>query len=117
MSAQGSSTERTASRFGAVLIVCGIAPARRHPASTLPSGADLVRLSGDHVHDNADADRLVDESCNLLVAAYNLVENPGPLEPVQLFYTSVGVWSGNVLIFTLIVRAPRDSGCRQGDTG
>jgi len=39
---------------------------------------------------------------NLLVAAYNLVENPGKLEPVPLFYTSVGIWSGNVLIFTLI---------------
>jgi hypothetical protein len=39
---------------------------------------------------------------NLLIAAYNLVENPGSLEPVPLFYTSVGIWSGNVLIFTLI---------------
>ncbi len=39
---------------------------------------------------------------NLLVAAYNLVEHPGTLEPVPLFYTSVGVWTGNILIFTLI---------------
>jgi len=41
-------------------------------------------------------------SLNLLIAAYNLVENPGKLEPVPLFYTSVGIWSGNVLIFTLL---------------
>jgi hypothetical protein len=39
---------------------------------------------------------------NLLLAAYNLVENPGKLEPVPLFYTSIGIWTGNVLIFTLI---------------
>lgn len=41
-------------------------------------------------------------SLNLLVAAYNLVENPTKLEPVPLFYTSVGIWAGNVLIFTLL---------------
>ena len=41
-------------------------------------------------------------SLNLLIAAYNLVENPGKLDPVPLFYTSVGVWTGNVLIFTLL---------------
>lgn len=41
-------------------------------------------------------------SLNLLVAAYNLVENPTKLEPVPLFYTSVGIWTGNVLIFTLL---------------
>lgn len=39
---------------------------------------------------------------NLLIAAYNLVENPGKLEPVPLFYTSLAIWAGNVLIFTLI---------------
>jgi hypothetical protein len=41
-------------------------------------------------------------AANLLVAAYNLVENPGKMEPVPLFYTSVGIWIGNILIFTLI---------------
>jgi hypothetical protein len=41
-------------------------------------------------------------SANLFVAAYNLVENPGKLEPVPLFYTSIGIWTGNILIFTLI---------------
>ncbi len=46
-------------------------------------------------------------SCNLLVAAYNLIENPGTLEPVTLFYTSVGIWFGNILIFTLILLARR----------
>jgi hypothetical protein len=40
--------------------------------------------------------------CNLLVAAYNLIEHPDRLEPVPLFYTSVGIWVGNVLIFTLL---------------
>jgi hypothetical protein len=39
---------------------------------------------------------------NLLVVAYNLIENPSTLEPVQLFYTSVAIWTGNILIFTLI---------------
>jgi hypothetical protein len=41
-------------------------------------------------------------SANVLVTAYRLVENPSGLEPVPLFYTAVGVWAGNVLIFTLI---------------
>ncbi len=45
---------------------------------------------------------LVLNSTNLLVAAYNLVEHPGKLEPVNLFYTSIAVWTGNILIFTLI---------------
>lgn len=45
---------------------------------------------------------LVFNATNLLVAAYNLVENPGVLEPVPLFYTSVGIWTGNILIFTLL---------------
>ena len=40
--------------------------------------------------------------CNLLIAAYDLVENPGKLDPTLLFYTSIGIWSGNVLIFTLL---------------
>jgi hypothetical protein len=39
---------------------------------------------------------------NLLFAAYDLVENPGKLQPVPLFYTSIGIWCGNVLIFTLL---------------
>lgn len=41
-------------------------------------------------------------SANIFVAAYNLVENPEKLQPVPLFYTSIGVWTGNILIFTLI---------------
>lgn len=45
---------------------------------------------------------LVLNVCNLLIVAYNLVENPSKLEPVPLFYTSVGIWTGNFLIFTLI---------------
>ncbi len=45
---------------------------------------------------------LVLNSANLVVIAYNLVENPSMLEPVPLFYTSIGIWTGNFLIFTLI---------------
>ena len=45
---------------------------------------------------------LVLNSANLLVTAYNLVESPGKLEPVPLFYTSIGIWTGNLLIFSLI---------------
>ena len=45
---------------------------------------------------------LLFNSANVLLTAYNLVENPDKLEPVPLFYTSVGVWAGNMLIFTLI---------------
>lgn len=41
-------------------------------------------------------------SLNLLVTAYLLVESPTKLRPTPLFYTSVGIWSANVLIFSLI---------------
>lgn len=39
---------------------------------------------------------------NLVIAAYNLVEFPDKMQPGPLFYTSIGIWSGNVLIFTLL---------------
>lgn len=39
---------------------------------------------------------------NLLVISYDLVENPNKLQPVPLFYTSLAIWCGNVLIFTLL---------------
>jgi hypothetical protein len=45
---------------------------------------------------------LVFNVCNLAIAAYDLVETPGKLQPVPLFYTSIGIWCGNVLIFTLL---------------
>ncbi len=45
---------------------------------------------------------LLFNSATVLLTAYNLVENPNRLEPVPLFYTSIGVWAGNMLIFTLI---------------
>jgi hypothetical protein len=45
---------------------------------------------------------LLFNSAGLAIAAYNLVENPGTMEPVPLFYTSVGIWVGNILIFTLL---------------
>ncbi len=53
---------------------------------------------------------LLFNACNLFVAAYNLVENPGALEPVKLFYTSVGIWFGNILIFTLLYWLVDDGG-------
>jgi len=40
--------------------------------------------------------------CNVLIVSYNLVENPSALQPIPLFYTSIAIWSGNVLIFTLL---------------
>ena len=33
---------------------------------------------------------LLANACNLFVVSYHLIENPGSLEPVPLFYTSVG---------------------------
>ncbi len=39
---------------------------------------------------------------NLLITTYDLVEHPEKLDPVALFYTSVGTWSANVLIFALV---------------
>lgn len=119
-------SQRTASRFQAILIVVGIAAliallpnryavlpnwfAYAGAAAMIASmllGALLkqtmvvrrVERIGEFV---AVGIALTLNSLNLLIAAYNLVENPGKLEPVPLFYTSVGIWSGNVLIFTLL---------------
>ena len=50
----------------------------------------------------AVASAFVLNSCNLFLIAYSLVEHPGVLEPVSLFYSSVGIWAGNVLVFTLV---------------
>ncbi|HEX3670311.1 MAG TPA: hypothetical protein VHT92_01270, partial [Candidatus Cybelea sp.] len=41
-------------------------------------------------------------AANVVIVAYNVVENPGTLQPIPLFYTSVGIWTGNILIFALI---------------
>lgn len=107
----------------------------RFAAASLPSRANLVRLrrSGLDGDSNdlwtADAEEVRSlaslrtrrrvlcgrhgpffNSCNLLIAAYNLIENPGTLEPVMLFYTSVGIWFGNILIFTLIYWLVDDGG-------
>jgi hypothetical protein len=118
--------ERTASRFGALVIVIAIAlligalPRRYHLVPTsvgyvelaimiLPmllvvfsKGSVLWRRIERVAEFTAVGSALVFNSANLLVAAYNLVENPGTLEPVTLFYTSVGIWTGNILIFTLL---------------
>jgi hypothetical protein len=119
-------SQRTASRFQAIIIVIAIAMVIAllpHRYAILPNwfaylgagamiasmlvGALLkqtvvlrrVERIGEFV---AVGIALTLNSLNLLIAAYNLVENPGKLEPVPLFYTSVGIWSGNVLIFTLL---------------
>jgi hypothetical protein len=118
--------ERTASRLGALVIVIAIAlligalPRRYHLVPTsvgyvelaimiLPmllvvfsKGSVLWRRIERVAEFTAVGSALVFNSANLLVAAYNLVENPGTLEPVTLFYTSVGIWTGNILIFTLL---------------
>jgi len=117
---------RTASRLGAVLIVLAIVvliallPRRYHllptwfayaaaAAMMLPMmlvgisrGNTLWRRFERIAEFGAVGIALAFNSANLFVAAYNLVENPGKLEPVPLFYTSVGIWTGNILIFTLI---------------
>jgi hypothetical protein len=118
--------QRTASRFQAVLIVIAIValisllPRRYHLVPTwfayLAMAAIIVPMAlGAVIRDSlawrrierllefvAVSAALVLNLLNLLIAAYNLVENPGKLEPVPLFYTSIGIWVGNVLIFTLL---------------
>jgi hypothetical protein len=120
------SSDRTAPRLGAVLIALAIVgliallPRRYHlvPSWFAYLGSLFILLPMLLVwmtHGNARWRRfervaefvgvgtaLVLNSTNLLVAAYNLVEHPGKLEPVNLFYTSIAVWTGNILIFTLI---------------
>jgi hypothetical protein len=117
---------RSAPRFGALVIVCGLAalivllPERYHlmPAwvgyvgvalmivpmllvSVLPGRLVWRRLerAAEFV---AVGSAFCFNSATILVTAYRLVENPGGLEPVPLFYTSVAVWAANFLIFTLI---------------
>jgi hypothetical protein len=119
-------SRRTASRFEAILIVIAIAALiallpRRY--SLLPNWVAYLAticmvvpmLAGAVLRQTLVLHRtervaeflvvgiaLAFNSLNLLLAAYNLVENPGKLEPVPLFYTSIGIWLGNVLIFTLL---------------
>ena len=121
-----SAKERTAPRIGAVCIVLAIValiallPKRYHlvPAafiyaeiaiiivpmvlvSVIPGNRFLRRLErpAEFV---AVGGALFFNSANILIAAYNVVEFPPKLDPVTLFYTSVGVWFGNILIFTLL---------------
>ena len=127
-------TERIASRWGALIIVVCIALLiallpRRY--SLVPSwfaytGAALmvapllfVLLSRGNAFSRhverviefvAVGTALIFNSSNLFVAAYNLIENPSILEPVTLFYTSVGIWFGNILIFTLVYWLVDDGG-------
>jgi hypothetical protein len=123
---QSESRERTAPRLGAVLIVVAIIlliallPQRYHLvpdwfgylASTfmllpmilvwITQGYPLWRRFERGAEFLAVGTALVLNSANLLVTAYHLVENPNKLEPVPLFYTSIGIWTGNLLIFSLI---------------
>ncbi|HEX3370448.1 MAG TPA: hypothetical protein VHS56_12780 [Candidatus Cybelea sp.] len=119
-------SRRTASRLEAIVIVISIValiavlPERYH---ILPNWVAYVGLgfivipilvgglinlggTGESVERGAEflavGMALVLNLCNLLVAAYDLVKNPGKLDPVRLFYTSIGIWCGNVLIFTLL---------------
>jgi len=117
--------ERTASRLGAILIVLAIIllvtllPRRYHlvpnwflylAVAFMLVPMILVGLLRGPVWRRFEriaefvvvGTALAVNSANLFVAAYNLIENPGKLEPVPLFYTSVGIWTGNILIFTLL---------------
>src|SRR5579863_9646955 len=115
--------ERTASRYGALSITLAIAaliallPERYHVVPnwvgylamavmiapmlvvSLTKRTSVLERVAQFV---AVGSALAFNLCNLLVVSYNLVENPNELEPVPLFYTSIGIWSGNVLIFTLL---------------
>ncbi|HEV3091488.1 MAG TPA: hypothetical protein VGX91_08625 [Candidatus Cybelea sp.] len=126
MSASGSSTRQTAPRLGALLIVLAIValiavlPRRYHLVPTwfaylemgiLVAPMILVQLIQGNLFLRriervaefiAIGGALFFNSANILIAAYNLVEDPAKLDPVSLFYTSIAVWSGNILIFTLI---------------
>ena len=118
--------EKTASRLGAVVIVIAIAALiallpRRY--ALLPSWyayltvaimiapmlvVSVTRGKGVWLRVERIAEffavgvALIVNFINLSIAAYNLVEYPAKLEPVPLFYTSVGIWAGNFLIFTLV---------------
>ncbi len=126
MSASDSLTRRTAPRLGALLIVLTIValiavlPRRYHLVPNWFAYAEmgimiapmiLVQVIKGNVFLRriervaefiAIGGALFFNSANIILAAYNLVENPEKLEPVSLFYTSVAVWTGNILIFTLI---------------
>ncbi|MEO7200974.1 MAG: hypothetical protein ABIZ82_00075 [Candidatus Tumulicola sp.] len=119
-------TRQTAPRFGAMLIVLALVamiaflPSRYHlvPEWVGYTAMSLMLLAmilvwitqqrpwllrlGRVCEFAAVATALALNSANLLVTAYNLVENPSKLEAVPLFYTSIGIWVGNILIFTLI---------------
>lgn len=127
-------TERIASRWGAVLTVVCIAalievlPQRYHLiprwlaylqmaimivpmiAVSITRGRAVLRRAERIVELIAAGAAFAFNSTNLLIVAYNLVENSGSLEPVAMFYTSVGIWAGNVLVFTLIYWLIDDGG-------
>jgi hypothetical protein len=118
--------ERVASRWGALLVILCTAllieflPQRYHLVPTwfaylliaimvipmlavsLTRGQHQWRRVERGVELMVAAAALFLNSSNLVVVAYNLIEHPGVMEPVAMFYTSLGIWSGNVLVFTLI---------------
>ncbi len=119
-------SRQVAPRFGAMLIILALVgmiallPSRYHlvPDSFgytamslmllatflvwITQGRPLLRRLGLLCEFAAVATALALNSANLVVTAYDLVENPGKLQAVPLFYTSIGIWVGNLLIFTLI---------------
>jgi hypothetical protein len=116
-------TEGTAPRLGAVSMALAIAalitllPERYHIMPNwlgyLASAAMVIPMLVVTVRKRAGAwERTAEVAavgtalffnvCNLLIVSYDLVENPDKLQPAPLFYTSVGIWCGNVLIFTLL---------------
>ncbi len=115
--------ERVASRYGAVLVAVAIValitllPERYHIMPTwlgyLATAVmvapllvvSLTKRTGTwerFAEFVAAGGALTFNLSNLLIVSYDLVENPNKLQPVPLFYTSVAIWCGNVLIFTLI---------------
>lgn len=130
---------RVASRFGALSIVLAIAalitllPERYHIVPTwvgyLATAVMIAPMLVVSLTRKAAAWERISEFvavgaaltfnlCNLLIVSYDLVENPNKLEPAPLFYTSVGIWCGNVLIFTLLYwlvdRGGPDARLREG---
>ncbi|HYL27203.1 MAG TPA: hypothetical protein VEW74_05160 [Candidatus Nitrosotalea sp.] len=116
--------QRTAPRLGAIaiaLVIIGtiaILPERYHilpewfsyvasaailiPMIVVASTKGRLRRSEQIIELVAISSALAFNGANVLVTAYNVVENPAAMQPVPLFYTSVAIWTGNFLIFALM---------------
>jgi hypothetical protein len=117
--------ERTAPRLGAMVIVFAVVatiallPERYHilpywvaylESAVIIVPMLVVSLTKGRIWRNLEriaelsaiSAALLFNGLNVLVTAYNVVENASSMEPVPLFYTSVAIWTGNVLIFALL---------------